>query len=440
MTSIDSNSAPLLTGAEGSSVAGRLWTQHGRMTWTLIDQGLVSLASFVTNFLLLRHFAHDATHYAYYTLAFNLLIWVGELHATLVFTPHTILSPLRNGAALRRFHGSTLLHQFGVSILAMVALLIAAAFQQSRDAEMAKVLLVLALGTIAIGLRNYARPYAFTARNPQHAVLLDVCVCTMQVGGVIALGQFGYLNAWTAIAALAVASAVPSVVWLAVSRRHFTPSLAHAVSDFKAEWPGTRWMLFSGLVWNAGMSLYPWLISAARGTLDVAIWGACYTLAAVANPLLMGLQNFTGPRIAEAYAERDTNDFVRFVYRTAAWTSALMIGPAIALSIFANYALAWLTRGQFDAHQVAIAFLCGAIVLQSLTFTLSRGLFALRRADLDLYCNFGPLILLFTGGWMLTSSYGVTGAAASMLIAQVLSCLSRGILFRYAANKLKVVR
>jgi O-antigen/teichoic acid export membrane protein len=234
---------------------------------------------------------------------------------------------------------------------------------------------------------------------------------------------------------MAVAALLPSLVWLAWNRRGFAPRIAHAALDLKAEWPGTRWVLFSGLVWNAGMSVYPWVIDVARGKIEVAVWGACYQLAAVANPLLMGLQNFTGPRIAEAHAEKDAASFARFVYRTAAATSLLMIGPAVAVSCFAGHALHWLSRGQFDGQSAAIAFLSAAVVLQAVTFTLSRGLFALRRADLDLYCNFGPLLLLFTGGWALTSRYGTAGAAASMLIAQVLSSGSRVLLFHYAARQ-----
>ncbi|HEX8340328.1 MAG TPA: hypothetical protein VF624_05415 [Tepidisphaeraceae bacterium] len=407
---------------------------HWRAILTLGDQGLVSVGSFVTNFLLLNHFAFDKRHYAHYTLAFTLLIWVAEFQATLVFTPHTILSPRRSGDALRRLHGSTLIHHFAVSIVAMLALAAAAPLVYPYDPEMASVLLVLAGGTLAIGLRNYARPYSFTARQPGAAVLLDAAVCVLQIGGVMALAWADLLTASTAIAVLAAAAAVPAGAWLIAKRRAFSPSIPHAVADLRNEWPNTRWVLFSGVVWNAGMQLYPFLIAVLIGQIEVAVWGACYQLAAVANPLLMGMQNFIGPRIAEAYTERSGAGFARFVYRIAVVTALLMIGPAVLLSVFATSALAWISRGQYTGHQAAITFLCAAIVMQAITFTLSRGLFALGRADLDLYCNFGPLLLLFTGGTWLTLHYGTTGAAASMLIAQLLSSGSRAFVFAAAAR------
>ena len=399
---------------------------------TMADQGLVSLASFATNFLLLHHFAHEKEHYAYYTLAFNLLIWVAEFHGTLVFTPHTILSPRRAGLALRRLHGSTLLHHFGVSLLAMAALGVAAALVFPHDHEMGRVLAALSGGTIAIGLRNYARPYSFTARQPIAAVLMDAAVCGLQIGGVLLLAHYGTLTATSAIIAIAVAAALPSAIWLLLNRRGFAVSLPNALRDLKIEWPHTRWVLFSGLVWNAGMQLYPWLIAVLVGKLEVAIWGACYQLAAVANPLMMGLQNFIGPRVAEAYTERDRAAFRRFVFKVAFATAALMVGPAIVLSIFASTALRWISRGEYTGHQLAITLLCFAIVLQAITFTLSRGLFALQRADLDMACNFGPLLLLFSGGAWLTLHYGTTGAAGSMLIAQIISSGSRSIVFARA--------
>ncbi len=411
------------------SALARHWRTHGRALLTIFDQGLVSIASFVTNFLVLHHFADDKEHLAYYALAFNLMIWVAEFHATLVFTPLTILSPRRSGEELRRFHGSTLLQHFGVSIVAMVAFLIAAVIVRPGDRDMSQALIALAGGVVVIGLRNYARPFAFTMRRPLSAVLVDLAVCILQIGGVLVLAKINRLTAATAVGVIALASALPAVLWLFANRERFSPSIGRSIEDIRIEWPLTRWVFFSGMVWNAGMSLYPWLINTVSGTIQVAVWFACYQLAAVANPLLMGLQNFIGPRIAEAFTERDVSAFKRFVVKTAGYTFLLMLGPAVLLSIFASPLLEWISRGEFVGHQLAIALLCAAILLQSVTFTLSRGLFALHRADLDLYCNFGPLILLFTGGAWLTHRYGADGAAMSMLIAQVLSSGSRAILF-----------
>ncbi|MBC7785207.1 MAG: hypothetical protein H7144_15335 [Burkholderiales bacterium] len=438
MSSAESNNAHVIDyGPRERATLGALWGRHGRALLTLSDQAVVSLASFATNFLLLHHFASGAgeTHYAYYTLALNLMIWVAEVHATLVFTPHTMLSPRMSGHALRRFHGSTLLHHFGVSMLASIATLIAGFAYRNTNPEWSHVLVILSAGAILIGLRNYARPYSFTAKKPHIALILDLAVSALQIGGIIALRHADMLNATTAVAMVAGAAALPSLIWLLLNQSAFAPSVAGAINDLKFEWPNTRWVFLSGMVWNAGMQLYPWLILLLGGTLEVALWGACYQLAAVANPLLMGLQNFTGPRIAEAYTERKREDFVSFVYRTALWTSILMIGPAVLLSVFADGALTWISNGKFHGHQAAITLLCAAITLQAITFTLSRGLFALHRADLDLYCNFGPLLLLLTGGTALTHAFGATGAAGSLLIAQLLSTSSRAVLFRYAASR-----
>ena len=427
-----------LTPPTSSAATGRFgaaWRRHGRVFLTLADQGLVSVASFATNFLLLHHFRNDASHYAAYTLAFNLMIWAGEFQATLVFTPHTIRSPRLGGDALRRYHGSTLLHNTAVSLLTAVATLIAAIATKTVDPQMSKVLLVLGLGTVVIGLRNYARPYAFTARRPLTAVILDLAVTVLQIGGVLLLAKLNLLEAWTAVGVVALASAVPAVIWLIADRREFLPNPKQAVRDLFDAWPQTRWVFLSGLTWNAGMLAYPWLIKGLRGDVAVAIWGACYQLACIANPLLMGLQNFIGPRVAEAVTELRRPAFGRYVYKVALLTAAAMAGPAVLLSIYADNALSWLTRGVYTGQHAAIGLLCGAIVCQAITFTLSRGLFALHRADLDLYCNSLPLVLLFTFGIAATRQYGVGGAAASLLIAQLLSASSRAILFGVALRK-----
>ncbi len=410
------------------------------MLVTLFDQGLVSIASFVTNFLLLHHFSDAKSHYAYYTLAFNLMIWAAELQNTLVITPHTILTPRLRGAALRRFHGSTLVQSIVVSIGTMLLTAVGGLIAVGRDRELSLVLFALAAGAVAIGLRNYARPYAFAARRPTVAAILDLAVSALQIGGVLLLAYTDALSAWTAVATVGAAAAVPSLVWLFVQRHHFHPRLGHAIEDYKIEWPNTRWVFLSGMLWNGGMQLYPWLILICSGQPEVAVWGACYQLACVANPLMMGLQNFIGPRIAEAYAEMNRGAFASYVAKIATFACLLMTGPAVLLSIYADTALQWLTKGQYQGHQQAITLLCAMIVFQAITFTLSRGLFALNRADLDLYCNILPLLILFTLGIWATTAHGVDGAAASMLAAQLLSGLSRGVFFFWALKRPAVNR
>ncbi|HEX8322541.1 MAG TPA: hypothetical protein VF595_01390 [Tepidisphaeraceae bacterium] len=420
-----------------SDATGRLsaaWRRHGRIVLTLTDQGLVSVASFATNFLLLHHFRNDPSHFASYTLAFNLMIWAAEFQATLVFTPHTIRSPRLSGDALRRFHGSTLLQSVAVSLITAVMLLSAAVWTGNAKPEMSGVLLVLGLGTLVIGLRNYARPYSFTAKRPLTAVLLDLSVAVLQIGGVLLLKYFGVLQAWNAVAVVAGASAVPAVVWLWITRQQFRPSPRQAVRDLCEAWPQTKWVFLSGVTWSAGMLLYPWLLSGLCDDRAVATWGACYTLACVANPLLMGLQNFIGPRVAEAVTELRRTLFRAYVYRIALGTAAMMALPAVVLSIWADTALSWLTRGAYTGQHVTITLLCAALVVQAITFTLSRGLFALHRADLDLYCNSLPLLTLFTVGIAAVRQHGVTGAAASLLIAQILSAGSRAVLFARAVR------
>ena len=59
----------------------------------------------------------------------------------------------------------------------------------------------------------------------------------------------------------------------------------------------------------------------------------------------------------------------------------------------------------------------------------------MHRADIDLYCNSLPLLILFTIGIAATRQHGVAGAAASLLIAQFLSASSRAVLFAIAVRR-----
>lgn len=414
--------------------------QSHRALFTLADQGVVSVANFVANVVIARYFGAfgepGKANYAEYTLAFNLMLWIGELHVSIVHTPHTMHSPKLAGDNLRRFHGSTLIQHFILSFLAMVALFCASPFASHwGDAAMGKALIALAIGTAFIGLRNYLRPYQFALRSPLPALVVDIFVCLIQIGGLLALKQMGKLTTESALLTLAIAAGLPSILWLVVQRKRFTFSMGGLREGFLGHWSNTRWILISSLVWNAGMLMYPWLIASIRGKQDVALWGYCYQLAAIGNPMLMGLQSFVGPRIAEAYAERTPREFRHFVYRAGTVTLLLMIGPAVLLCSFSGVLLHWISKGAYSWEPVAIIAISAAIVLQAGTFALSRGLFAIHRGDLDLYANFGPLVVMFALGVPLVKYFGASGAALSLLAAQLMSNGLRTILFRYAFSK-----
>ncbi len=406
------------------SISQSLQQRSTRVAVTLADQFVVSATNFVTGIIIMR--AAGQEQFGLYTLAFSLMVLLAELHAALIFTPHTIYTPRLHGKRLRSFHGSTLMHQFAVSAAATIALLGAATVATALDHKpLATVLLALSAGAIAISLRNYARPYAFAARRPAQALILDIAVGTIQIGALLAIWHFHNLNAWIAVAIVGIASAIPSIFWLARNRDCFLPTVNRSLADLKRNWKQARFIFASGVVWTLGINLYPWLVLALTDMHTVGLWGACFALAAIANPLVMGLQNVVGPGVAHAHAERSPQAFRRYVLLAALSGSLVLVPIAIALFLYGDIAMRTLYGSEWTGHGFAIMCIVLAMMMHIAGYALSRGLFAIERADLDLLANLAPVLVLLTLGIWLVRTHQVDGAAISMLVAQSIAMLVR---------------
>ncbi|MGF1634557.1 MAG: lipopolysaccharide biosynthesis protein [Phycisphaerae bacterium] len=407
-------------------------TARRRTLLTLADQATVSATNFATVVIVGKACAPtEPEQFGLYVLGLSLTFLVNEAHAALVSTPHTVTSPRLTGERQRAFNGSTLLHQFAVSAVLAVGFVCGAglAWLLGR-ADIAGVLLTLSVVGAAIGLRNYARLFCFAVRRTGSAFTLDAATSLLQVALLLALWHAGGLHAWSALLVVGMANTVPAVLWLLPNLRHFSPRLAVARTDLLANWPLMRWVFVSGALWTLGMYLYPWAIEGLRDTAAVAAWGAAFTVANVGNPILLGLQNVVGPSIAFAWTEAATPaDFRGYVLKAAGQFVAAMVPVALVLGLSASWLLGGLFGEPFAAYGTTVALLAAATVVQACGFTLSRGLFALGRADLDTLTNVAPLVVLLTAGVWLIVQHGPTGAAASLLIAQLAATTLRAGFF-----------
>jgi O-antigen/teichoic acid export membrane protein len=180
----------------------------------------------------------------------------------------------------------------------------------------------------------------------------------------------------------------------------------------------SRYIFVSSMLWVAGMYLYPWLILHFAGAAAAGAWGACFALANLGNPLVMGIQNIMGPSIAHAHADRSLIDFRAYVLRCTVAFVAIVLPACVVMALLAERLLTLLNGGAYAGYGNVTAILGFTMFLQGISFPMSRGLFSLGRAGLDMAANVGPLVVLAALGALLVGHYGVLGAAISLIIAQ----------------------
>lgn len=402
-----------------------------RAVVALADQAAVSIASFGTGILLSRAFVGERREQlGLYYLAVTIGILIVELQNALVSTPHTVTAPTLKPEQLRRFNGSALIHHAFLSLLitVLLALMALCAPAMGMPSHM-PMLMACAVAAGAVGLRNFARFLNLALHRPHIACLGDTVVTVVQLTGVVLLWRFQCLSAWSAVAVIGVASLLGGGLALLLSMRDLRPRLSLAWTDFRANWRLSRWVFASGVIGNAGVSLYPWVIDRLSNTLQAALWGNCNTISSVGNPLLMGLQNWIAPSVAHAYTRHSGTSFRRYVIRAASIFLLILPPTILVLAFVASPLLQHLYHDYTPNAVPLVLLLAGGSLVQSVSFVISRGLFSRGRGALDVWANVVPVIVLLVVGWPLVRHAGAMGGAISLLVAQVLGTAVRVVMF-----------
>lgn len=422
---------------DGSAPTPTRLSPKVRAFLTLFDQGVVSIATYATTVLVSRA---SQPGVGWYMLVFTLWIFGTEVHNSLVSTPQMIKLPGMRARRTKEFNGSLLLHQLALSgILTLVLFLGAGVLfvvsrlvnESDKINNFAIVSLMAALSVAPLALRNFARNFCFTIRDTPSAVILDVGVSVLQVFGVALayftneLGHHWYL----AVLIVSAANLFSALLWLSSVRHLFKPNIKRAVVDFRRNWVISRFIFLSSMVWTAGTYLYPWMISFISGDRTAGIWAACFTLANLGNPLIMGIQNMMGPAISHAFTDRSLADFRRYVFKCVILFTAVGAAGALVLGLLSERLIVLFNGADYAGYGYVTALLTVTMLLQGMSFPTSRGLFNLDHAKLDMYANAGPLIVLGVAGVVLIQRYGVMGAAICLIIAQLIGSATRMIFF-----------
>jgi O-antigen/teichoic acid export membrane protein len=182
------------------------------------------------------------------------------------------------------------------------------------------------------------------------------------------------------------------------------------------------------------MNLYPWFIVTFCGLEANGVWAACISVTMIGNLICGAVQNLLGPKISHVLASGGVLA-MRGLVRKSALIFALIMSVICLFFIIAGNTLVVLLYGQkYDGNGLIVSILALNLVVASVSFPFSRGLFALERADIDFMVNIGVFLTLLTGIW-LVQSFGLLGAAFGLCTANFLAVILQGIAFHKIVSR-----
>ena len=400
-----------------------------RGSLALIDQAVVSGTNFATSLLIAR--VCGKVELGVYMLAWTVTALVNDVLTAVVLTPYNVISPTLDEGNRERYRGSMVLHQLALSLLCS-ACLVAGGLQLAHhpnSARLGRVLVLLAGLIVVLVFREFSRRMYFAHMQMRTAVITDMVASVFQLSLIGLMIRYHALSAPNAYVAIALASAIPGLVWFIKYRSRFGVSVPRAADDFRRNWFVGKWILGSGVLWAGAMYTYPWLLVWMHGVSATGIWAACFGLVALSNPVLLGFGNYLGPKIAILHGHQGVSVMRRYVWRSSATFAGLLTPLAIIVWFWGDLLVSHLYGPAFSGHLVAIRFLALNVVISGAVFPFSRGFFSIQRADLDLAINMLAVLILFCIGLGLVRFYGVTGAAIGLTTTNGITAIVRAALF-----------
>lgn len=397
---------------------------------TLIDQGTYSLTSFATAITIGRFCSKE--DYGLFSLGMIGILFVLDIQGALLSTPYTMHASQTGAPRLKEQTGSLLVHQTLLMALIVTVLSLVYVFAQGQLFPVAHKPLLEAIIWVSAPLlmRDQIRRVCLARSRTGTLIAVDVLAGVLQLTGLFWLIQENRLSIPAIYLVIGVANGMAILFWIYVSRGEFRISPSRIWPDLKSYLNMGKWIFGSGLIWGAGLYLYPWLLTVYHGAAAAGVWAACNGTVGLIGPLCQGIQNYATPVLARSYSSGGIERLRAAAARTSVYFGVPVGVYALILSTFGEDVVKGLYGPQYSGYGLIIGLLAWSQLFVSLSFGYSRSMFTLGEANKDFYINLlNPFIMVLIGV-PATIEYGPLGSAIGLVLANLFSLLLRMLLFR----------
>jgi len=297
-------------------------------------------------------------------------------------------------------------------------------------AGLVSVIWVLAIVAPFILLREFVRRSAFAHLLTGRALVLDLAVAVISLGGLASLTLLGSLRAASAVSVAGLACATAGVMGLWATRHEYVVRRSVVMPTLRQNWKLGRWVLASQLVSDLGSDVLAlWLLASISGKATTGVFAACVAIVGFSNPLLIGITHVLTPKFAQAVALGGRKRVRRLVIKATLvvgtamglFCAVLLFGSELALRVFYGEAYA--------GHGATVFVLALAGFAWALGMVPANGLLTMERADVNFRANVCGLVATATAASCLIGHWGVFGVAVGILAGRAAAAALRWFVF-----------
>jgi O-antigen/teichoic acid export membrane protein len=244
---------------------------------------------------------------------------------------------------------------------------------------------------------------------------MSIAGSTVQVIALCFFAYTGSLSAGAALCAMGLGGSIVAFGWLWLTRRAFSFDDALSGKLLLKNWLLGRWILGSEATAVFAANAMPWLIAFWLGPTATGIFAACDSILRFTNPIIVAIRNVLTSKAAIDYSNGGKPAVRRIVWKTGMFLSFFQLAFCILLAAAGAPILRLLFGDAYTDYWPVLLVLGINQLLSRLAFAPGRALVLVDRADIALWGDVAAFLTSFFAAVLLTSHYGLLGAAFSLV-------------------------
>ena len=413
--------------ADGSAAMRQL--KSGAVS--LVDQGLVSAANFMTGVFVGRFCGKEQM--GLYMLGMTVLFMSMNFQQSLLNMPYMVFCPRHKGRELKLFSGSVALLQLALALgLALVVLATGfgvgafPGFEQLRP-----ILWTVSCILVFFLFRDFARQMNFARFRFQASLGMDSLALVAQFAIIGVLLAMGRLSAVNVFFALGLSAGLAGMFWFWRTRRDFVVDGSRLGADLAFVWRFGRWPLLAGVVLILTNQCYPWFLNGYHGAGATGELAAVMGVVNVMNPFIIGVGNYLGPRLMHIMALEGKGAMASFTLKSCLFLAACMALLCLVMFLAGDYFIRLIYGQDYSGLGMLVGLVCVAQAADVVSFPFRGGILALERPEALYKVNMIQLGVIIALALALIPSMGKTGVGLCMVLGNGVALLFRiGIYYK----------
>ena len=377
--------------------------------WALAGQGVLSITRFFSKMVVGGRFGSEeaglgsVTDLGYYDAAFGILMLFVALHEAFVTTPLTFFNHREKKTVEQKFAGKMLCLSLLFSVIALVAML-AITWYQVALVGVSRGFMWALVGLTALlpfqMIKEFSKRWLLANLQVRHSTVLELGFAGSFVLLITMLIYFAKVNAATVFGITLISNVICLVGWWVVYGKSFTMVVEGLTDQAVDNFSYGKWIAGEN-VCSVLMMFFPQWFLIKFAPDEAGIYSACYTIAYLANPFLLGVSGLFAPRVAQVFSKQGWKGMFPVLLSYGAFVTFVLVCYSGALFLHGD----WLTTAafgseyadHFDANYGGINTITFLISLAMPCFGLSFLLTCcILAADKPVYCfyaaAFGMLV------------------------------------------------